>query len=194
MIDWSFPLTFIVTGDSHPCAGGEWSQLSVSIVNMGLWGRIPARVWVIGLAICGDKQMATSATPWTANIEVCFVQQKVFWRHSGNMFPRRSGDVPAICLKIHWNNLVPTICLCLLRHSSSLWTPNRWSATPVITCPLFGCVETPLGCVASLGFHRLHKLGPYTMRPPRTLMPAFGWAKIWSGGPNQIMSSGHLSC
>ena len=25
MIDWSFPLTFIVMGDGNPCAGGEWS-------------------------------------------------------------------------------------------------------------------------------------------------------------------------
>ena len=38
MIDWSFPLTFIVRGDGYPCAGGEWPPLSVSIVNMGLWG------------------------------------------------------------------------------------------------------------------------------------------------------------
>ena len=37
---------------------------------------------------------------------------------------------------------------------SSLWTPNRWSTTPVITLPMFGWLETPLGCVASLGFHR----------------------------------------
>ena len=62
MIDWSFPLTFIVRGDGYPCAGGEWSQLSVSIANMGLWGQIPACVWVIGLAICGDKAMATLTT------------------------------------------------------------------------------------------------------------------------------------
>ena len=25
MIDWSFPLTFIVRGAGYPCAGGEWS-------------------------------------------------------------------------------------------------------------------------------------------------------------------------
>ena len=89
MIDWSFPLTFIVRGDGYPCAGGEWSQLSVSIVNMGLWGRIPACVWVIGLAICGDKQMATLATLWKA-IEVRFVHQQLFRRRSGNLFRRCS--------------------------------------------------------------------------------------------------------
>ena len=78
MIDWSFPLTFIVRDNGHPFAGGEWSQLSVSIVNMGVWGRIPDYLWVIGLAICGDKQMATLATLWKANIEVCFVHQQLF--------------------------------------------------------------------------------------------------------------------
>ena len=33
----------------------------MSIVNMVLWGRIPACVWIIGLATCGDKQVVTSA-------------------------------------------------------------------------------------------------------------------------------------
>ena len=193
-IDCSFPLTFIVRGDGYPCAGGEWSQLSISIVNMGLWGSIPACVSVIGLAICGDKQMATLATLWKVNIEVRFVHQQLFQRRSGNLFRRHSGGVPAICLNAHWNNLVPTICLCFFRQSSSLWTPNRWSTTPVITWPMFGWVPTPLGCVASLGFHWPHKLGPYTMRPSGTLMPAFGWTKMWSGRLSRIMSSRHLSC
>ena len=78
MIDWSFALTFIVRGDGYPCAGGEWSQLSVSIANMGLWGRIPACVWVIGLAICGDKAMATLATLWEDNIKVCRAHTVLF--------------------------------------------------------------------------------------------------------------------
>ena len=89
MIDGSFPLTFIVRADGYPCAGGEWSQLSVTIVNMGLWGRISACVWIIGLAICGDKQMATLATPWKANIEVCFVHQQfafVFLKQSSSLW------------------------------------------------------------------------------------------------------------
>ena len=115
MIDWSFALTFIVKGDSYPCAGGEWSQLSVSIVNMGLWGCIPACAWIIRLAICGDKQMATLATLWEANIEVRFVHQQLFRQHSGNLFRRRAGGVPAICLNAHWNNLVPTISLCFFK-------------------------------------------------------------------------------
>ena len=86
MIDWSFPLTFIVGVVGYSCARGEWSQVSVSIVNMGLWERIPACVWGIGLAMCGDTQMATLATLSKANIEVCFVHQQLFRRRSGNLF------------------------------------------------------------------------------------------------------------
>ena len=168
--------------------------MSVSIVNMGLWGRIPACVWVIGLAICGDRQMATLANRWKANIDVCFVHPQLFRRRSVNLLRRGSSGVPAICLNSLWNNLVPAICLCFFIQPSSLWTPNRWCTTPVITRPMFGWVETPLGCPAALGFHRPHKVGPYTMRPSGTLMPAFGWANMWSGRPKQIMSSGHLSC
>ena len=40
----------------------------------------------LGLAICGVKQMATLATLWKANIEVCFVHQQLFRRRSGNLF------------------------------------------------------------------------------------------------------------
>ena len=69
--------------------------MSVSIVNMGLWGRIPACVWVIELAICGEKKMATLATLWKANIEVCFVHQQLFRRRPDNLFQRLSGGVSA---------------------------------------------------------------------------------------------------
>ena len=108
MINWSFPLTFIVRGDGYPCASGEWSQLSVSIANMGLWGRIPACVWVIGLAICGDKAMATLATLWEDNIKVCRAHTVLFRRRSDNLFRRRSGDVQVFRWNRHRNNLVPT--------------------------------------------------------------------------------------
>ena len=106
MIDWFFPLTFIVEGNGYPCAGGQFSQLSISIVHMGLWGRILACVWVIGIAVCGDKQMTALATLWKANIEVCFVHQQLFRQCSGNLFGQCSGGVPAICWNTHWNNLV----------------------------------------------------------------------------------------
>ena len=85
MIDWSLPLTCIVRGDGYPCADGEWSQLSVSIACMGLWGRIPACVWVISLAICGDKAMATLAT-----------SRKPILRCAAYT-PCCSGDVPITC-------------------------------------------------------------------------------------------------
>ena len=84
--------------------------------------------------------MSTLATVWKGNIEVCFVHQQLFQRHSGNLFRGRSGGVPAIGLNTHWNNLVRTICLCFFRQSNSLWTPNKWSTTPVITRPMFGWV------------------------------------------------------
>ena len=144
-----------------------------------------------------DRQMATLATLWKANIDVCFVHQQLFLRHSSNLFRRRSGGVPSIWSNTYWNNLVPTICLCFFsffRQTSSLWTPNRWSTTPVITQLMFCGGDTPRGCVASLGFHRPHKMGPYRMRPTRIVMPVLGWAKTWSGRPSHIMSTGHLPC
>ena len=85
MIVWYFLLTFIVQGDGYPCASGEWSELSACIVNRGLSGRITACVWVVKLAISGDKQMATSATVWTANIEVRFVHEQLLRRRCGNL-------------------------------------------------------------------------------------------------------------
>ena len=111
MFDWSFPFTFIVREDGYPCVSGERSQLRVSIVNMGLWGRIPACVLVMGLAICGDNQMATLATLWKANIKMCYVHQRWFQQRSGNLSQRRSRCVLAICLNTDWNDLVLTICL-----------------------------------------------------------------------------------
>ena len=108
MIDWSFALTFIVRGDGYPCAGGEWSQSSVSIANMGLWGRIAACVWVIGLAICGGKAMATLGTLWEDNIKVCRVHTLSFQQRWDNLFRPRSSDVQLFRCNRHRNSLVPT--------------------------------------------------------------------------------------
>ena len=48
-------------------------------LSMRWWGAVvPACVWVIKLAICGDKQMAPLATLWKANFEVSFVHQQLF--------------------------------------------------------------------------------------------------------------------
>ena len=70
-IDWTRPLTFIVRGDVYPCAGGSWTQLSIGLLNHGARGRTPAYLWVIGMAVCGDKDMAALATIWADNLKVC---------------------------------------------------------------------------------------------------------------------------
>ena len=138
--------------------------------------------------------MATLATVWKANIKVCFVPQPLFGRRSNKLSRRCSSHVQAICLNPPWNNLLPSICLCFFGQSSSLWTPNRWSTTPVITALMFVWVAPHLWCVASSGFRRPHKLGHYTMRPSGIRMPVFGWAKMWSGKPSRIMPNGYPSC
>ena len=61
-IDWTRPLTFIVRGDAYPCAGGGWTQLSIGLLNHGARGRTPAYLWVIGMAVCRDGDMAALAT------------------------------------------------------------------------------------------------------------------------------------
>ena len=56
-IDWSRPLTFVVQGDGYPCAGGNWSLLWVGLLYHGVKARTPAFLWVIGMAVTGDKDM-----------------------------------------------------------------------------------------------------------------------------------------
>ena len=70
-IDWTRPFTFIVRGDAYPCAGGSWTQLSIGLLNHGARGRTPAYLWVIGMAVCGDKHMAALATIWAYNLKDC---------------------------------------------------------------------------------------------------------------------------
>ena len=69
-IDWDRPLTFIVRGDAYPCAGGSWTKLSIGLLNHGKRGHTPAYLWVIGMAVCGDKDMAALATIWAENLQV----------------------------------------------------------------------------------------------------------------------------
>ena len=69
-IDWGRPLTFIVCGDVYLCAGGSWALLSIGLLNHGKWGRTPAYLWVIGMAVCGNKDMAALATIWAENLQV----------------------------------------------------------------------------------------------------------------------------
>ena len=70
-IDSTRPLTFIVREDAYPCAGGSWTQLSIGLHNHGARGRTPTYLWVIGMAVCGDKVMAALATIWADNLKVC---------------------------------------------------------------------------------------------------------------------------
>ena len=70
-IHYTRPLTFIVCGDAYPCAGGSWTQLSIGLLNHGARGRTPAYLWVIGMAVCGDKVMAALATICADNFKVC---------------------------------------------------------------------------------------------------------------------------
>ena len=68
--EWDRPLTFIVRGDAYPCAGGSWTQLSIGLLNHGKRGRTPAYLWVIGMAVCGHKDMPALATIWAENLLV----------------------------------------------------------------------------------------------------------------------------
>ena len=70
-IDRTRPLTFIVCGDAYRCAGSSWTKLSIGLLNHGARGRTPAYLWVIGMAVCGDKDMAALATIWADNSKVC---------------------------------------------------------------------------------------------------------------------------
>ena len=70
-IDWTRPLTFIVRGDTYPCIGGSWTQLSIGPLNHGARGRTPAYLWVIAMAACGDKDRAAHATIWADNLKGC---------------------------------------------------------------------------------------------------------------------------
>ena len=68
-IDWKWSLTFMLCGDAYPCARGSWAQLSIGLFNHGSRGRSPAYLWVIGMVVCGDKNMATLATIWAKNLQ-----------------------------------------------------------------------------------------------------------------------------
>ena len=71
------PLTFVVRGDGYPCAGGSWSQLSVGLLNHGLKARTPAFLWVIGMAVTGDKDMVALGQIWAQVLKVCSLHFRV---------------------------------------------------------------------------------------------------------------------
>ena len=76
-IDWTRPLTFVVRGDGYPCAGGNWSQLLVGLLNHGLKTRTLAFLWVIGMAVTGDKNMVAVDQIWAQVLQVCSLHFRV---------------------------------------------------------------------------------------------------------------------
>ena len=76
-IDWTRPLTFVVRGDGYPCAGGSWSQLSVGLLNHGVKVRTPTFLWVIGMAVTGDKDMVALGQIWAQVLQVCSLHFRV---------------------------------------------------------------------------------------------------------------------
>ena len=76
-IDWTRPLPFVVRGDGYPCAGGSWSPLSVGLLNHGVKAHTPAFLWVIGMAVTGDKYMVDLGQIWAQVLEVCSLHFQV---------------------------------------------------------------------------------------------------------------------
>ena len=61
---------FIVRGEAFPCAGGSWSHLGIALANHGARARQTAYYWVIGMAVCGGKNMAPLSAIWKDNLQV----------------------------------------------------------------------------------------------------------------------------
>ena len=66
----NFPLTFIVRGDAYPVAGGNWTQLTISLAHFDRLARSPEGLWVLSMANCDDKARDTLGTLWKSNREV----------------------------------------------------------------------------------------------------------------------------
>ena len=56
--------------DVDLCAVGSWTQLSIRLVDHGNWGHTAAYLWVIGMAVCGNKDMAALATIWAESLQL----------------------------------------------------------------------------------------------------------------------------
>ena len=57
-------------GDAYPLAGGNRTQLTISLANFDRLARSPAGLWVLSMANCDDKAMDTLGTLWKSNWEV----------------------------------------------------------------------------------------------------------------------------
>ena len=69
-IDGKRPLTFLLRGDAYSCAARSWTQLFIGLLNHSARAHTPAYLWVMGIAICGDKDIAALATIWSKNLHV----------------------------------------------------------------------------------------------------------------------------
>ena len=69
-INRNFPLTFIVRGDAYPVAGGNWTQLTISLATFHRLACSPVGLWVLSMANCDDKAIDTLGTLWKSNWEV----------------------------------------------------------------------------------------------------------------------------
>ena len=69
-IDWGWRLTSNERAEVYLCAGGNWTQLSIGLLNHGKRGHTPAYLWVIGMDVCGNKDVAALATMGVQNPQV----------------------------------------------------------------------------------------------------------------------------
>ena len=63
---------FIVRGDVFPYARGSWSHLGIAVANHGARTRQTVHNWVIGMTVCGEKDMAQLGAIWRDNLQVWF--------------------------------------------------------------------------------------------------------------------------
>ena len=68
---------FVVRGDGYPCGVGTWSQLSVGLLNHVVKARTRAFLWVIGMAVTGDKDMVALGQIWAQVLQVCSLHFRV---------------------------------------------------------------------------------------------------------------------
>ena len=76
-IDRTRPLTFVVRGDGYPCAGGSWSQPSLGLLNHGVKAPTPTFLWVISMAVTGDKDMVALGQIRAQVLQVCSLHFRV---------------------------------------------------------------------------------------------------------------------
>ena len=69
-IDRSFPLMFIVQGDACPVAGVNWTQLTISLTNLGRLARFLAGLWALSMANYDNKAMEIVGNLWKSSWEV----------------------------------------------------------------------------------------------------------------------------